>query len=112
MVTTGNLLVVVKRRTERKIILLKRMYSVLSAICFALIILPLALPSSPGGFDPLVFILEINFYLPLVLSVAGIILGLIGLKGNVSLYLVSFNACGLAIYIFLTFIAFFGFKEP
>lgn len=92
--------------------MLKKTYSIVSAICFALVILPLAHPSLPGGFDPLVFILEINFYLPLVLSMAGIVLGLIGLKGNVRLYLVSFNACGLAIYIFLTFVAFFGFKEP
>jgi len=92
--------------------LLKKIYSILSAICFALMILPFALPSSPGSFDLLVFIMEINFYLPLIFGVAGIILGLLGLKGNVRLYLVSFNACGLAIYLFLTFVAIYGFKEP
>ena len=92
--------------------MLKKIYSILSAICFALMILPFALPSSPGGFDLLVFILEINFYLSLIFGVVGIILGLLGVKGNTRLYLVSFNVCGLGIYIFLTFVAFFGFKEP
>ncbi len=75
-------------------------------------ILPFVLPSSPGGFDLLIFIMDINFYLPLVFGVVGIILGLLGVKGNVRLYLVSFNACGLGIYVILTFVAFFGFKEP
>ena len=92
--------------------MLIKIYSILSAICFALMILPFALPSSPGGFDLLGFILDINFYLPLIFGAAGIILGLLGVKGNVRLYLVLFNACGLGIYVFITFVAFFGFKEP
>jgi len=75
-------------------------------------ILPFALPNSPGGFDLLVFIMDINFYLPLIFGIAGIVLGLLGVKGNVRLYLVSFNACGLGIYIFITFTAIFGFREP
>lgn len=92
--------------------MLKKLYSILSAICFALMILPFALPATPGGFDLLVFIMDINFYLPLVFGVAGIVLGLLGVKGTVRLYLVSFNAWGLAIYIFIMFTAIFGFKEP
>lgn len=92
--------------------MLKQIYSLISAICFALMILPLALPSSPGSFDLLVFILDLNFYLPLIFGVVGIVLGLLGIKGNVRLYLVLFNVCGLGIYIFITFVALFGFKEP
>lgn len=75
-------------------------------------ILPFALPSSPGGFDLLVFIMEINFYLPLIFGGAGIVLGLLGVNDHMRLYLVSLNACGLGIYLFLIFVAFFGFKEP
>lgn len=92
--------------------MLKKLYSLLSAICFAFLVLPFALPSSPGGFDLLVWLMDIHFYLPIVLGVAGIILGALGIKGNVRLYLVSFNSFGLAIYIVIVFTAIFGFKEP
>lgn len=96
----------------RRVILIKKTYSILSAIRFALMILPFAFPSSPNGFDLLTFILDINFYLPLIIGIAGIVLGILGVKGNVRMYLVLFNICGLSIYVFITFAAIFGFKEP
>ncbi|ANU11057.1 hypothetical protein A1A1_14869 [Planococcus antarcticus DSM 14505] len=60
----------------------------------------------------MVFIIEIDFYLPLLFGVARIVLGLLGVIGNVRLYLVSSNACGLGIYVYIAFTAIFGFKEP
>ena len=92
--------------------MLKKIFSILSALCFALMILPLILPFSMNGFDLLEVILNINIFLPIILGVAGIVLGLIGMKGQLRLYLVLFNAFGLGFYLLTTFMGLFGFKEP
>lgn len=92
--------------------MLNKIYSILSAIFFGLMILPLALPYFSSGFNLLEAILNINFYLPIVFGLAGIILGIIGVKGHIRLYLVLFNAFGLIFYIVVTFAGIFGFKEP
>ncbi|RLQ92812.1 hypothetical protein [Planomicrobium sp. Y74] len=91
--------------------MLKKVFSVLSAFCFILLILPLVLPYSPDGFDLLEAILNITVFLPVILGVAGIVLALIGMKGQVKLYLVLFNAFGLGFYLLATFMGLFGFKE-
>lgn len=75
-------------------------------------VLPFALPYSPEGFDLLEFILDINCYLPIALGATGIILGILGVKGNVRLYLVLFHAGGLVIYVLIIFTAIFGFNVP
>lgn len=75
-------------------------------------ILPLALPYSSSGFNLLEAIWNISFYLPIIFGLAGFILGIIGVKGHVRLYLVLFNALGLVFYIGITFAGIFGFKEP
>jgi hypothetical protein len=75
-------------------------------------ILPLALPYSLSGFNLLEAIFTIGIYLPIIFGFAGIILGIIGMKGQVRLYLVLFNAFGLIFYIVVTLAGIFGFKQP
>lgn len=57
-------------------------------------------------------ILNVHVFLPLILGVTGIIFGVIGVKGQVRLYLVFLNVFVLGFYIFATLIGLFGFKEP
>ena len=92
--------------------MLEKMYSIASGACFLFMILPLALPYSPGGVDWFDLLLSVNFYFPIVLGVAGIVLGWLGVKGNVRLYLVLLNSLLLAFYIVVTLVAVYGFKEP
>lgn len=92
--------------------MLKKVFSILSALCFVFIILPLILPDSPKGFDMMAAILNVHVFLTLILGVAGIIFGVIGVKGQVRLYLVFLNVFVLGFYIFATFIGLIGFKEP
>ncbi len=92
--------------------MLNVLYSILSAIFFALMILPLALPYSSSGFNLLEAFLIISIYLPIIFGLTGLILAIIGVKGQVRLYLVLFNVFGLVFYIVVTFVGIFGFKEP
>lgn len=92
--------------------MLEKVYSVGSGIYLLLMILPLALPYSTGGADWFDLLLSVNFYFPIGLGAAGLLLGWIGAKGNVRFYLVLLNLLLLAFYILVTFGAVFGFQEP
>ncbi|WKA56645.1 hypothetical protein [Planococcus shixiaomingii] len=90
----------------------KKLFSFLSAAFFLLMIVPLALPYSAEGFDLFVFFLSLNFYLPLVFGVFGIISGLLGMEGSLKFYLVLLNALSFVFYLFVIIMAIFGFREP
>ena len=92
--------------------MLNKIFSILSALCFVIMILPLILPESTMGFNSLDAIFNVNLFFPIFLGVAGIVLGLIGLKGQVRLYLVFFNTFVLGFYVLATLIGLYGFKEP
>ncbi|WKA52784.1 hypothetical protein QWY22_09600 [Planococcus liqunii] len=92
--------------------MLKKVYSIGSGFCFLLMILPLALPYSSGGADWFDLLLSVNFYFPMMLGAAGIVLGRLGVKGNVRFYLVLLNSLIFAFYIFVTLVAIYGFQEP
>ena len=92
--------------------MLKKIFSILSALCFVIMILPLILPDSTRGFSPLDVIFNIHLFFPVFLGMVGIVLGVIGLKGQVRLYLVLFNLFVLGFYILATLMGLYGFNEP
>ncbi|MBX0315998.1 hypothetical protein [Planococcus glaciei] len=92
--------------------MLEKVYSIGSGFCLLLMILPLALPYSPGGVDLFDLLLSVNFYFPMMLGAAGIVLGWLGVKGNVRFYLVLLNSLMFTFYILVTWVAVFGFQEP
>lgn len=60
----------------------------------------------------LLFIGRISLYLPFIFGIAGVILGWLGLKGDVRISLSLINVLALGYYLVLFFVATVGFQEP
>src|SRR5690625_701320 len=57
-------------------------------------------------------VIELSLFLPFVLGTLGIILGWLGIKGDLRISLIGLNLITLIIYFVLFFAATVGFQEP
>ncbi|KKE80744.1 MULTISPECIES: hypothetical protein [Bacillaceae] len=83
----------------------EKYFSLLSLVFAALTILPILSESFS-------FILKLSFFLPFVFGVLGIVLGWLGIKGDLRISLIGLNVLALGFYFIVFLMATVGFQEP
>lgn len=84
---------------------IEKIFSLLSLVFTALTIIPFLSESFS-------FILELNFLLPFVFGMLGIILGWFGIKGDLRISLIGINVLILVFFLIVFLMVTVGFQEP
>jgi hypothetical protein len=75
------------------------------SVCFFLVtIIPLGLASIHWMNAPMNILMSFNAYFPCLIGATGIVLALIGLKGDLKLYLILANSLSLGLYLIKIFV--------
>jgi uncharacterized membrane protein len=84
--------------------MLKNFLSFMSIFFFLVTIIPLGLASINWLESPLHVLMGFSVFIPCLIGAAGIALAIIGLKGELKLYLILANSLSLGLYLITIFV--------